>query len=211
MSDNRKLAAELRKDDFGSAGSRRVLRSGRIPAVIYGKSGTVHITLDAIELTNKMRHFTETALLQIKVGRKNHECLLKAYQEDLIKGQIKHVDFYEVTRGQALRAMVSIVLQGSPIGTREGGVLEQILYETEIECLPKDLPETLEIDISELGLNDILQLKDLSIPEGVKLLDDLENTVATVKSVREEVEETDEDEIDDAAAVEAEATEGDEE
>ena len=88
-----------------------------------------------------MRHFSETALLKIAVGRKHYEVLLKDYQEDLMRGEIKHVDFYEVTRGQSLRTLVAVVLKGSPIGTREGGVLDQVLHEIEIECLPKDLPD----------------------------------------------------------------------
>ncbi len=187
MSDKRKLAAVERTEDFGSAGSRRVLRSGRIPAVIYGKNEHLHITLDAHEFTYKMRHFSETALLQIIVGKKKHECLMKSYQEDLVRGQIKHVDFYEVTRGQTLRTMVSITLVGNPIGTREGGVLEQVLYEAEIESLPQDLPETLHVDVSALAVNHSLSLGEVVMPAGVKLLDDVHKTVASVKTVRVEV------------------------
>lgn len=199
MSDKRSLTAVERTEDFGSAGSRRLLRSGRIPAVIYGKEEHLHITLDAHEFTYKMRHFTETALLQIMVGKKKHECLMKSYQEDLIRGQIKHVDFYEVTRGQTLRTMVSITLVGTPIGTREGGVLEQVLYETEIECLPQNLPETLQVDVSALGVNHSLPLSEVAIPAGVKLLDDVNKTVASVKTVRVEVEEEEETETEEVA------------
>ncbi len=187
MSDKRSLTAVERTGDFGSAGARRLLRSGRIPAVIYGKNEHMHISLDAHEFTYKMRHFSETALLKITVGKKKHECLMKTYQEDLIRGQIKHVDFYEVTRGQALRTMISITLVGNPVGTREGGVLEQVLYETEIECLPKDLPETLHVDVSALALNHSLALSDVAMPQGVKLIDDGHRTVATVKAIRAEV------------------------
>ncbi len=198
MSDKRSLAAVKRTEDFGSAGSRRLLRSGRIPAVIYGKNEHLHITLDAHEFTNKMRHFSETALLKITVGKKKHECLMKSYQEDLIRTQIKHVDFYEITRGQSLRTMVSITLVGNPAGTREGGVLEQVLYETEIECLPKDLPETLQVDVSALEVNQSMTLGEVAMPSGVKLLDDVHKTIASVKTIRVEVaadEEAGEEEV----------------
>ena len=107
------LSAQDRTSDFGSAGSRRVLRAGRIPAVIYGKSNTqpIHITLDAKEFTLKMRHFTDTSLLTINVGDKSYECLMKDYQDDLLHDQIKHVDFYQVTRGQKLRTeMVPVMV-----------------------------------------------------------------------------------------------------
>jgi large subunit ribosomal protein L25 len=187
---NRSLKAKPRTEDFGSAGARRLLRSGQIPAVIYGKKDPVHIALDAREFTNKMRHFSETALLKIAVGRKHYEVLLKDYQEDLIHGEIKHVDFYEVTRGQALRTLVAVVLKGSPIGTREGGVLDQVLHEIEIECLPKDLPDSIEADVSHLEINQALHLSDIKFPETIKVLEDMSRTVASVKGVKAEVVET---------------------
>ena len=187
MSENKSLKAELRTEDFGSAGSRRLLRAKRIPAVIYGKNDPVHLSLDAREFTNKMRHFSETALLKVSVGKKNYECLLKDYQEDLMKGEIKHVDFFEVTRGHALRTLVSIVLKGNPEGTKEGGVLEQIIHEVEIECLPKDLPESFIVDISKIDLNESVHVAQLTIPEGVKVLIAKETTIASVKAVKEEV------------------------
>lgn len=203
MSDKRNLSAERRTTDFGSAGARRVLRSKRIPAVIYGKKkNPIHITLDSREFHNKVRFFSETALLKITVGKTKYECLMKDYQENLMRGEIKHVDFYEVTRGQALRAMVNITLVGSPIGTREGGVLEQILYEVEIECLPKDLPDAIEADVSHLGLNEALHLKDVVFPEAVKVHGDLDNTVASVKAIKEEVVE-DEDEAEEVEVIDA--------
>ncbi|MGH0052381.1 MAG: 50S ribosomal protein L25 [Sphaerochaetaceae bacterium] len=190
MSDsNKSLKAKPRTEDFGSAGARRLLRQGMIPAVIYGKKVSVHIILDAREFTNKMRHFSETALLKITVGRKHYEVLLKDYQEDLMRGEIKHVDFYEVTRGQALRTMVSIVLKGSPIGTREGGVLDQVLHEIEIECLPKDLPEAIEADVTHLEINQALHLRDMAFPSNIKVMDDLSKTVASVKGVKAEAVE----------------------
>ncbi len=194
MSDNKSLKAELRTEDFGSAGARRLLRSKRIPAVIYGKNAPVHIILDSREFTNKMRHFSETALLKISVGKKQYECLMKDYQENLMIAEIKHVDFYEVTRGHALRTLVSIVLKGNPVGTKEGGVLDQVMHEVEIECLPKDLPAALEADVSSMKINQSLHLKDVVVPAGVKVLDDLSKTIASVKGVKAE-----------AAAVEAEA------
>lgn len=187
MVDNKKLVASERTTDFGSAGSRRLLRQGFIPAVIYGKNAPVHVVLNAKEFTMKMRHFSETALLEITVGDKKYECLMKDYQENLMKGQIKHVDFYEVTRGHLLRTKVTLTLEGNPIGTREGGVLDQVVYEIEIECLPKDLPQTITANVAGLKLNQVLHLKDIALPLGVKLLEDASMTIASVKSVKEDV------------------------
>lgn len=186
MDDNKKLVASERKTDFGSAGSRRLIRQGLIPAVIYGKNAPVHIVLNAKEFTMKMRHFTETALLEIKVGRKKYECLMKDYQENLMRGEVKHVDFYEITRGHMLRTKVTLTLEGNPVGTHEGGVLDQVIHELEIECMPKDLPDTIVTDVSGLKLNQVLHVKDIVVPKGVKVLEDAESTVASVKSVKEE-------------------------
>jgi large subunit ribosomal protein L25 len=202
------LTGTLRKDDFGSAGSRRVLATGRIPAVIYGKKDPVHITIDANDFQNKMRHFSESTLLTIKVGRKNHSVLMKDYQENVMKGIILHVDFYEVTKGEVLRANVPIVLTGNPEGAKFGGVLEQVAHDIEVECLPKDLPEHLEVDVSKLGLNDSVHLGMLVAPEGVRFLLPEDTTIATVKGVKEVVSATEGEEEDEEAAAEvAEETE----
>lgn len=201
MSDNNKsLSAELRTEDFGSAGSRRLLRAKRIPAVIYGKNPPVHISLDAREFNNKMRHFSETALLKITVGKKSYEVLMKDYQENLLRGEIKHVDFFEVTRGHVLRTKLGIVLNGTPAGVRDGGVLDQVLYEVEIECLPKDLPAALEVDVTSLHINQSISLNDITAPAGVKLLDDLSKTIASVKAVKGETAPVDAESVVDAEA-----------
>jgi len=177
----------LRKDDFGSAGSRRVLATGRIPAVIYGKKDPVHITLDAKEFQNMMRHISESTLLTIKVGRKNHSVLMKDYQENVMKGTIYHIDFYEVTKGEVLRANVPVVLHGNPVGAKFGGVLEQVTHELEVECLPKDLPEHIEVDVSKLGLNESVHLGMVAKIDGVRFMLADDTTIATVKGVKEVV------------------------
>ncbi len=186
MSDNKSLSAKLRTEDFGSAGSRRLLRAKCIPAVIYGKNAPVHLILDSREFSQKVRHFSDTALLKIKVGTKTYECLMKDYQEDLLHGEFKHVDFFEVTRGHVLRTQISIVLKGNPVGTREGGVLDQVIHQIEIECMPKDLPEFIEADVSKLKINQVLHLGDIAFPKGVKVLEDLTKTVASVKGIKAE-------------------------
>lgn len=117
-------------------------------------------------------------------------------------GEIKHVDFFEVTRGQALRTLVSLILKGNPVGTKEGGVLDQVMHEVEIECLPKDLPAALEADVSALKINQSLHLKDVVIPAGVKVLDDLSKTVASVKGVKAETAAVVEEVVEAAAPAE---------
>jgi len=188
------LTGTLRKEDFGSAGARRVLAAGNVPAVIYGKKDPVHITVDAIDFQNKLRHISESTLLTIKVGRKKHLVLMKDVQENVLLGKILHVDFFEVTKGELLRTNVPVVLVGNPQGVRFGGVLEQIAYEIEVECLPQDLPHNIEVDVSELGLNESIHLGGIVLPEGVKALIPEDSTIASVVSIREEVLEPEVDE-----------------
>ncbi|MBQ0070765.1 MAG: 50S ribosomal protein L25, partial [Spirochaetales bacterium] len=144
MAEEKKLSAKLRTEDFGSAGSRRVVRSGRIPAVIYGKkdAAPVYVTLDAKEFNYKRNEFTETTLISLEIeGAGEKKVFVKAIQENLLKNIINHVDFFEVTFGQLLRTKVRVELEGTPNGVRDGGVLEQVVHEVEIECFPRHLPE----------------------------------------------------------------------
>ncbi len=202
----KKLDAELRTSDFGTRGSRRLLRSGRIPAVVYGKGEPLHISVDARTFNYNRKGYGESTLITLDVkGEKSHEVFVKTYQEDLLRNVIHHIDFYEITRGQAVRTHVRIELTGTPAGVREGGVLDQVIHEVEIECLPKDLPEVLTLDVSALGMNESLKLADIKLAEGVKINDVLDATVATVKPVKVEVEAPAAT-ADDAAATTTEAS-----
>ena len=185
----KKLEAELRTSDFGTRGSRRLLRSGRIPAVVYGKGEPLHVTVDARTFNYNKKGYGESTLITLDVkGEKSHEVFVKTYQEDLLRNVVHHIDFYEITRGQAVRTHVRIELVGTPAGVREGGVLDQVIHEIEIECLPKDLPEMFTLDVSSLAMNESLKVSDIKVADGIKVHADADATVATVKPVKVEVE-----------------------
>ena len=189
MADEKVLSAQIRTEDFGSAGSRRVVRSGRIPAVVYGKKGVepLFVTLDAKEFRMKRNEFTETTLITLKVSDgEERKVFVKDVQENLLKNCIQHVDFFEVTFGQLLRTKVRVELTGTPNGVRDGGVLEQVVHEVEIECFPRHLPESIVADISSLGLNEAFRVKDLVVADVIKLLDDPDMAIASVKMVKED-------------------------
>ncbi len=191
MAKEKVLSAKLRTEDFGSSGSRRVLRSGRIPAVVYGKKGVdpLYITLDAKEVRMKQSQFTETTLITLKIeGAEDRSVFVKEIQENLLKNCIQHVDLFEVTFGQLLRTNVRVELTGTPTGVRDGGVLEQVVHEIEIECYPRNLPEKIVADVSGIAINEALRVSDLVVPETVKVLDDPDETICSVKLVKEDVE-----------------------
>jgi len=175
------------RQKFGSVESRRIRKNGRIPAVIYGRAGkSVSIDLDSFEFIKSTKGISESTIVKVEVEDKAYEAFVKDTQRNIIDGNILHIDFYEVESGVALRAKVSLVFQGNPIGVREGGMLETPLHEIEIECLPKDLPERIEIDISGLKANQSLHVRDIPLAQGVKLLSNPEQTVALVKFAKAE-------------------------
>ena len=186
MSDKVTLSAKSRTTDFGSAGSRRLISAGYIPAVIYGKQAPVHCAVNAKEFGMKMHTFTGSTLVTLSVDGTDHTVFVKNYQENLLKGIIQHIDFYEVTAGSKVRAHVVIELVGTPAGLRNGGVLDQVLHEVDIECLPKDLPSEIKVDVSALEINESIRVGQLAVGEGVKIHTPEDETVATVKAVKVE-------------------------
>lgn len=176
-----KIAGEERNADFGSAGSRRVLRSGRIPCVVYGQKAPLHFTVDAQEFARLRKKITKATPIDVVVGSHDMTCLLKAVQENFLTDKILHIDFYEINRNKEVEVSVKLVLTGTAKGVREGGVLEQIMHEVQVVCLPRDLPEEIIVDVSNLGANETLLLKDIPAIANVKFIQDEHSTVATVK------------------------------
>jgi len=184
------------RQKYGSAESRRIRKNGRIPAVIYGRSGkAVSIDLDKVEFMKGTKGISESTIVKVEVEDKSYDAFVKDTHRNIIDGNILHIDFYEVESGVALRARVSLVFSGNPIGVREGGMLETTMYEIEIECLPKDLPERIDIDISGLKANHSLYVRDIKLGEGIRLLTNPDLPVALVKFAK----------ADSAAAAEAAA------
>ena len=186
MSEMITLNAKNRTADFGSAGSRRLLRAGYIPAVIYGKQAPAHCAVVAKDFMMKKHHFTGSTIINLDVEGQNHTVFVKTFQENLLKGIVNHIDFYEVTAGEKVRTHVGIELVGNPIGVRNGGVLDQVLHEVDVECLTKDLPSIIQVDVAALDINDAVRVAQIVVPEGVKIHTPEDETVATVKAVKVE-------------------------
>ena len=187
MSEKKTLSAKLRTGDFGSAGSRRLVRAGSIPAVVYGKDEPVHVIINAREFAAKRSGFGESTLINLVIeGESTRNVFVKTFQEDFLKGVVRHIDFFEVTAGHTLRTHVHVELVGTPQGELAGGVLAQMIHEVEIECLPKDLPESIKVDVTKLGINETLRLGDLPVPAGIKIHGEPDAAVASVRLVKEE-------------------------
>ena len=170
------------RQESGSAAARRLRRSGRVPGVLYGRSRkSVPLDMDELEFTRGIKGITESTIVKVEVDGESHDVFVKDTQRNILDGKILHVDFYEVENDAVLRAKISVLVSGNPVGVREGGVLEIPRYDIEVECLPKDLPERLFVDISDLKIGQSIHIRDIPLGEGVKLLSPPEKVVALVK------------------------------
>ena len=186
------------RESRGTRASRRLRRDGLVPGVLYGRGKAPHsICIPERELRRVLTgpgglH----AILDVVLdGQKTaRPSILKDYQQDPLRGRLVHVDLQEVRLDQPIQAQVVVQLVGEPVGVTEGGVLSQVQREINVEALPMEIPEHLELDVSGMGIGDTLRLADLPAAAGVTYLDDPEETVlATVtmptRVVEPEVEE----------------------
>jgi large subunit ribosomal protein L25 len=182
------LSVQLRSR-AGKGVARQLRRAGRIPAVCYGADlGGVPISLDPRALSRLLTksHAGMNTLIDLRVEEgaspiHGKVVLLKELQRDPVSGSFLHADLYAVDLDTAVVVQVPIHLLGSPEGVRlEGGMLDQNLRELELECLPRAIPDQIAVDVSGLRLNQSLHVRDLPLPEGVKLLSDPGLPVASV-------------------------------
>ncbi|TFG61970.1 MAG: 50S ribosomal protein L25, partial [Spirochaetales bacterium] len=143
------LNIDLREErKKGPAG--RLRRMGKIPAIIYGHGEPTAISVDEHEFNKKFHTVSENTIINLRTGDHDYDVLVKDYQSDILTGRIKHLDFFEIDRKKLLKTHVPIRLTGTSIGVREGGLLEHLLHDAEVECLPKDMPEEYVLDITNL-------------------------------------------------------------
>jgi len=177
-------AREARK----KAAAGRLRRDGKIPAVIYGHTSPTAITVDAREFRSAFKRISENTVVELHLPGGMHEVLVKDYQRDNLTGEILHLDFYEFERGKTLRTRVPIRLVGNPAGVKEGGILERLLHFLDVECLPRNLPEEIVLDITELGLDRSMHVRDLTLSEGVRAIQAADQVVCLVAHRKAEEE-----------------------
>jgi len=206
------LNVQLRTQRRKSA-SGRLRRAGKIPAIVYGHTEPLAITVDAREFRTAFKRITENTIVHLTMPEGVHEVLIKDYQRNNLSGRILHLDFYEFEKGKALKTRVPVRLTGAPAGVKEGGILETLLHDLEVECLPKDLPEEISVDISDLALNHSLHVRDLPLSDGVRAINSPDQVVCVVavRKAEEEPKPAVEGEVPEGEAVEGEAAEGEEE
>lgn len=185
------LTANLR-DGLGKTGARRLRRSGQVPAVVYGQgreSQAVAVESKALKATLHT-HAGLNVLIDLGVqgesSQDKHLVMVKDLQRDLFTHDVIHVDFHVISLEETLETHVPVILLGTPKGVVDGGVLEQHLREVLVECLPTQIPEHLEVDVTGLTIGHAIHAGELAIPGGVTLLTPTGEVVATVLTPRVE-------------------------
>ena len=187
--------------------ARRVRRDGKIPAVVYGAGkDSLPIAVDPRVVTRILNSETgHNTIFDLAMNGEKTKAMIVDWQYEPIKGRLLHIDVKRIALDKVLRVSVPIELTGEAAGVKqEGGILEQMLREVEIECLPTDIPSHIDVDVSHLTFGKVLRVSDLPHLEKIKFLTDENQPVAHVTSVKEEVVATPEATAADAAAAPAE-------
>lgn len=201
------LKAVKRENHKGSA-TRKLRLNGQVPGIVYGKDkGNTSISMDSLDLIKAVRDDGRNAIFKLAVDSDQPlEVMLHDYQIEPIKDELVHVDFYIVDMKEEMDVEVSLVLTGEAPGAKAGGVLQQPLYELQVRAKPKDIPEEITVDVSQLEIGDSISVADLPASDKYEITDDPDTTIATIlapdsiEDVEEAPSENDEPELVDADA-----------
>jgi large subunit ribosomal protein L25 len=194
MAQQAKLTVQTRAV-IGRNAVKKVRKQGLIPGVIYGVGQEpINLEVNGRQLSTVLaRSASENILLELEIvdgdNRRNSLAMIQEVQHHPLQRQILHVDFHAVSATEKITAEVPIETVGEPVGVKTGGgLLEHILRDLEVECLPGDLPDRIQVDVSSLDLNQSIHVKDLQLPAGVEAVTDGDLTVVAVSTARVEEE-----------------------
>jgi large subunit ribosomal protein L25 len=176
------IALKAEKRDISKKGTINELRrKGKLPGVLYGKNiESSPVAVDAKELLKVLKTHGESALINLELEGEKHPVLMKEIQRDTFKDAIVHVDFYRVSMTDRIEFNLPIILKGDAEGVKMGGILQHQKRELSVKALPADMPEHLEVDISNLKIGETLTVGDLKVDDKITVLDDPEEVVLSV-------------------------------
>lgn len=189
------LDVELRPE-VGRSKVNDLRNKGFVPAIVYAEGkDSQPVKLSHKQLFQMLhQHRLENVVIKLRLKgtdakQKERPCLIKEIQYDPVKGDIVHVDFNEISLTKAIKVGVPVVAKGEPLGVKqEGGALEHILWEIEVECLPTEIPENIQVDVSNLKIGDSIHVKDMTFPATVKVITPIDAIVLSVAApIKEEV------------------------
>src|SRR5678816_3957818 len=178
------------RDSRGKNAARRLRRDGLVPGVVYGGTAeNVAVAVDPKALQKVLRSEAgRNAILKLDIaGTGSTNAILKSWQVDPVKENFLHADFFRIAMDVAIRVTVPVAVKGEARGVKvDGGILELIMRAIEVECLPGDIPERIEVDVTDLGINDALRISDVPVHAKIKIMEDADQVVVHVISVKEE-------------------------
>ncbi len=182
-----KLRAQ-RRDDLAKSYTNQLRRDGFVPSVIYGNDKeAIAVSVENIELLKTLRDEGRNAVITLEVDQGEAvEVMLHEYQMDPLRGELIHADFYVVDMKQEMDVTVSIQLEGEPAGVREGGILQQPLYELQVRAIPANIPDVVTINVADLAIGDAISVADLEKVEGYEVTEDPDTTIVTVTAPQAE-------------------------
>lgn len=172
----------IKREDLTKSATKEIRRSGKIPAVVYGKDKeSKSVAIDSIALVKTVRDEGRNAIISLEVENDGAvDVMLHDYQIDPIKDQLIHADFYVVNMSEEMDVAVALRLDGEAQGSKDGGVLQQPLYEIQVRAKPGSIPEEIAVDVSALKVGDSLTVADIPTEGSYEILDEQETTIATV-------------------------------
>ena len=183
-----KIKASERKD-FSKSETRRIRNEGYIPGVFYSKNNQpIHINV-ADKAINPLVLTAKTHLISLQLeGHDEYECIIKDVQFDPVTDKLIHFDLLGLTKGEKIILEIPVRLMGTPVGVKEGGIIQHVMHKIEVECLPRNIPEHIVIDISDLKLGDSIHISDLNY-EDIEFTDPKESMIVQVThaKIKEEV------------------------
>ncbi|MEI8350468.1 MAG: 50S ribosomal protein L25 [Candidatus Omnitrophota bacterium] len=179
------------REKSGKEKAKKIRQAGNIPAIVYARGMNLLVEIPIVSI-KKLRtiHYSQNAIIDMTVtGAKDKErfsVLIKDVQYHPLSEEAIHVDFIKVSLEEKIKVNVPVVLKGEPKGVKDGGILEQILWQLVIEALPLDIPQKIEVDVSELGIGHSIHVENLKISGNVKIVNAGQETIATVVEKKEE-------------------------
>lgn len=192
-----------KREDFKKSGIKKVRDSGSIPAIVYGdKKDPITVSVNNMDLLKTVRDEGRNAIISLDIEGESVDVMLHEYQMEPIKNQVIHADFYVVNMSNEMDVSVPIHLEGEAVGVKEGGVLQQPLYELAVRAKPADIPEEILIDVSKLDVGDSIMVADLKDAKNYEITEDANTTIVNVTApdveeepANEEVDENAEPEV----------------
>lgn len=201
------LAANLRTKT-GKGIARQLRRDGLVPGIVYGNKDNVPISLNGKDLSTLLRKTSANPILHLKIeNKKDKIVVIKEIQKGVIKRDILHLDLLEISMKKKLKITPPVEATGIPIGTKMGGILTRLMRKIKVECLPGDIPQAIEVDVTNLDVGQTSHVRDIQAPTGVTILNHPDETVFAVNLPEAEKSKGEAEETSEAVPVAAGAPE----